>query len=234
MKYNFPTSQAGIFVLEEIPTIGIVRAAGNAKPADNALGYAPGCLFSHLDGVDGDQLYINVGTKAAADFDSFTGGVDLSELTASIAELNITDGITATAAEINAAADLSANTVVVAVGGSTVTPLVGGGTYLIPLVTANVTMTLPAATLGEKHRLCFIGSAADAEDWVITSPTLLVGGFSHFDVGGTSAAAYANGTTHTIVTVNNPAAGTDITFIGDGTNWACTGQVSSADIHAFS
>ena len=154
-------------------------------------------------------------------------------VTSSAAELNVMDGVNATAAEINAAADRSANTVVVAAGGGAVTALTGGGTYLVPLVTGNVTFTLPAATLGEKHRFLFIGSAADAEDWVITSPSLFVGGPAFFDVGGTNAAVYANGSTHNTLTVNNPAAGTDITFIGDGTNWAVVGYASSADAPAF-
>ena len=139
----------------------------------------------------------------------------------------------ATVVELNAAADGSANTAVIAAGGAAMTVLTGGGTYMIPLVTANATITLPTATLGQKHRFVFIGSAADAEDWVITSPTLFVGGVGFFDVGGTNAAVYANGSSHLVLTVNNPAAGTDITFIGDGTNWAVTGIVSSADAPAF-
>jgi hypothetical protein len=154
-------------------------------------------------------------------------------LAADAAVLADLSGLTATAAEINAAADVSANTSVVVAGGGAVTALTGGGTYLIPLVTSNVTITLPAATLGEKHTFRFIGSAADAEDWVISSPTLFVGGPAFFDVGGTNAAVYANGSTHNTLTVNNPAAGTEITFIGDGTNWAVTGLVSSADAPAF-
>jgi hypothetical protein len=81
-------------------------------------------------------------------------------------------GVTATATEINAGTDGSANTVAVAAGGAAVTALTGGGTYLVPAVTANVTMTLPAATLGEKHKFVYVGAVADAEDWVITSPTL--------------------------------------------------------------
>jgi hypothetical protein len=142
-------------------------------------------------------------------------------------------GVTATATEINAAADGSGNTVAVAAGGAAVTALTGGGTYLVPAVTANVTMTLPAATLGEKHKFVYVGAVADAEDWVITSPTLFIGGPGFFDVGGTNAAVYANGSSHAILTVNNPAAGTEITFIGNGTNWAVTGFVSSADAPAF-
>jgi hypothetical protein len=156
-------------------------------------------------------------------------------ITASAAELNILDGVTATAAELNAAADRSANTTVVAAAGGAVTALTGGGTYLIPLVTANVTMTLPATpTLGEKHRFVFTGTAADAEDWVITAAAFFKGGLGFFDVGGTNAAVYANGTTHNTLTVNNPAAGTDFTVIGDGTNWTLAGYASSADAPAFS
>lgn len=142
-------------------------------------------------------------------------------------------GITATAAELNAGADGSANTVAVAAGGAAVTALSGGGTYLVPAVTANVTITLPAATLGEKHKFVYVGAVADAEDWVITSPSLFIGGPGFFDVGGTNAAVYANGSTHNTLTVNNPAAGTEITFIGNGTDWAVTGFVSSADAPAF-
>jgi len=180
----------------------------------------PGSLSRHNHFSEfGESLVTNSGVKSPA--------VRKAEALANL-------GLTATAAEINAAADGSANTVVVAAGGAAVTPLAGGGTYLVPLVTANVTMTLPAATLGQKHTFRFIGSAADAEDWVITSPTLFVGGPAFFDVGGTNAAVYANGTTHAVLTVNNPAAGTEITFIGDGTNWAVTGLVSSADAPAFS
>jgi hypothetical protein len=182
-----------------------------------------------LENVRCDSLYIDgvLVTSSAAELNAMDG------VTASAAELNIMDGVTATAAEINAAADGSANTVVVAAAGGAVTALTGGGTYLVPLVTSNVTFTLPAATLGEKHTFRFIGSAADAEDWVITSPTLFVGGPAFFDVGGTNAAVYANGSSHTILTVNNPAAGTELTFIGDGTNWAVTGLASSADAPAF-
>lgn len=162
--------------------------------------------------------------------------LEAAGVTSSAAELNILDGVTATAAEINAAADRSANTTAVAAGGGAVTPLTGGGTYLIPLVTSNVTMTLPATpTLGEKHKLVFVGTAADAEDWVITAAAFFIGGVAHVDIGGTTEAAiYANGSTHNTLTVNNPAAGTAVTFIGDGTNWTATGMVSSADAPAFS
>jgi hypothetical protein len=144
-------------------------------------------------------------------------------------------GVTATAAELNASADGSANTTAVAAAGGAITVLSGGGTYLIPLVTSNATITLPATpTLGEKHRFVFIGTAADAEDWVLTAAAFFIGGLGFFDVGGTNAAVYGNGSSHTTLTINNPAAGTDFTVIGNGTNWCVVGFASSADAPAFS
>lgn len=124
----------------------------------------------------------------------------------------------------------------VVVGGGAVVLPDGGGKVLIPLVTANVTVTLPAPIEGVEYSFIFIGSAADAEDWVISTPAgvLFIGGLAHFDVGGTNAAVYANGSTHNTLTVNNPAAGCRVDVIGTGTAWAVTGMASSADAPAFS
>lgn len=144
-------------------------------------------------------------------------------------------GLTASAAEINAAADLSGNTEQVVVGGGAVTPNSGGGTYLIPAVTANVTMTLPATpTLGEKHTLRYIGGVADAEDWVITAAAFFAGGVAWLDIPVALVGVFSNGTTHNTLTINNPTAGTVIDFIGNGTNWTVSGTVVSTDTPAFS
>ena len=162
----------------------------------------------------------------------------LDGLTASAAELNIMDGVTATTAEINAAADLSANTVVVPVGGAAVTLPTGGGVILSPLVTANVTATLPVTpTKGETYTFIYTGTAADAEDWVLTAAAFFKGGVVWLDedsAGVEVASVYANGSSHTILTVNNPAAGTRVDIIGDGVTWSITGTVVSADTPAFS
>lgn len=157
-------------------------------------------------------------------------------ITATADELNAMDGVTATAAEINVAADRSANTVMVAAGGAAVAALTGGGTYLIPAVTANVTMTLPATpTLGEKHTLIYVGGATDAEDWVITAAAFYAGGLA-WNTHGTPdiEPVYANGSTHNTLTVNNPAAGTKVEFIGNGTSWTVNGQAVAANTPAFS
>ncbi len=162
----------------------------------------------------------------------------LEAVTASAAEINILDGVTATAAEINVAADISANTVVIAAGGAAMTLPTGGGTIIIPLITANATATLPATpTKGESYRFIYNGTAADAEDWVLTAAAFFKGGLVWLDedsAGVEVASVYANGTTHNTLTVNNLNAGTDFTVIGDGTTWTIVGTVVSADTPAFS
>ncbi len=159
-----------------------------------------------------------------------------STLTA--AEIGILDGVTATAAELNAAADVSANTVVIAAAGAAMTLPVGGGTIIIPLITANATATLPATpTKGETYMFMYNGTAADAEDWVLTAAAFFKGGVVWLDedsAGVEVASVYGNGTSHTTFTVNNPNAGTLIYVIGDGTTWSIGGTVVSADTPAFS
>lgn len=51
---------------------GILLAYGTTVPSDTATGYAPGCLFIHVDGSAGTMLYCNEGSKASADFDAVT------------------------------------------------------------------------------------------------------------------------------------------------------------------
>lgn len=61
---------------------------GAAAPVDGLTGYAPGALF-FVRGVAGTlALYRNYGTAAACDFNLEAGGLDLSTLTATAAELN--------------------------------------------------------------------------------------------------------------------------------------------------
>lgn len=125
----------------------------------------------------------------------------------------------------------------VAAAGAAVTLPAGGGTILIPLVTANVTVPLPAPVEGVQYSFVFVGSATDAEDWVLSCPadTLFIGGLAWLTHGTPDIEpVYANGSTHNTLTVNNPAAGTRVDVIGDGTSWAVTGFAVAANTPAFS
>ncbi len=55
--------------------LGYLLAYGNTVPSDAAVGYAPGCIFIQTDGVSQTTTYLNVGTKASADFDSVSADV---------------------------------------------------------------------------------------------------------------------------------------------------------------
>jgi len=170
--------------------------------------------------------------------DAVGNGEDPTELVNLAAQSTMLGSLTATAGELNAAADISANTTVVAAGGAAVTLPTAGGKIIIPLVTANVTTTLPATpTKGETYMFMYNGTSADAEDWVLTAAAFFKGGVVWLDedsAGVEVASVYANGTTHNTFTVNNPNAGTLFYVVGDGTTWTICGTVVSADTPAFS
>lgn len=71
-----------------IPGVGGVIDAGTTVPVDGTPGWAPNALFFDVDATGITGIYRNVGTFASCDFNSLTGGIDLSTLTSTAAELN--------------------------------------------------------------------------------------------------------------------------------------------------
>lgn len=61
------TDTLGNQILEKTAT-GITRVAGKTMPTDALSGYAPGCIFQHIDGSAGAVLYINEGSATSSDF----------------------------------------------------------------------------------------------------------------------------------------------------------------------
>jgi hypothetical protein len=51
---------------------GILFCYGLTVPSDAATGYAPGCIFIHVDGTTVSRIYMNIATKASADFNLVT------------------------------------------------------------------------------------------------------------------------------------------------------------------
>lgn len=121
---------------------------GATVPSDATAGYGIGCIFIHSDGSgETDVLYKNVGTAASCNFDALTsaGGVDLS-------------GLTATAAEINAVADMTGRIIAVPAASTTLELTAathGERLVVLPIITgAGLTITLPAATgTGNKYTI---------------------------------------------------------------------------------
>jgi len=153
-------------------------------------------------------------------------------------------GITATAAEINAAAD-SASRLVDVTDAATYTVLAAdsGKIHIMPNFTASCTLTLPTAAAGLEYTFIGKAVAADAQDWIIKSPSAtnyFIGGVSFADTDAGAGAdeihagVWSNGSTNDFLTVVTPGAGTRIYVICDGTNWIVNGQVFSATVPAFS
>lgn len=153
-------------------------------------------------------------------------------------------GITATAAEINARAAAASRYVNVTDAATySVLAADSGKIHIIPNLTASCTLTLPTAAAGLEY--IFIGKAvaADAQDWIIKSPSAtnyFLGGVSFADTDAGAGAdeihagIWSNGSTNDFLTVVTPGAGTQIRVICDGTNWIVNGQVFSATVPAFS
>lgn len=52
---------------------GILLCYGKTVPSDTDAGYAPGCLFIHIDGSEYNTvLYCNIGSVTSADFNVVT------------------------------------------------------------------------------------------------------------------------------------------------------------------
>lgn len=177
----------------EVPGRGVLLAAGTAKPSDNAPGYAPGCLFFDYDAAAGSQWYVNVGTKAACNFDAYTGGVDLTTLAATAAELNTMTGIVATAAELNRAADMDTRVVEVALAGSAtlaITAALHDQKTIYVLKTDGWNATLPVPVAGMKFRIVIGATIATASTIKSTAGTQIMIG--HAIMGNNSDNSVVN------------------------------------------
>lgn len=153
-------------------------------------------------------------------------------------------GITATAAEINARAAAASRYVNVTDAATySVLAADSGKIHIIPNLTASCTLTLPTASAGLEYTFIGKAVAADAQDWIIKSPSAtnyFLGGVSFADTDAGAGAdeihagIWSNGSTNDFLTVVTPGAGTIVRVICDGTNWIVNGQVFSATVPAFS
>lgn len=166
--------------------------------------------------------------------------IDGTAITASAAELNILDGVTATAAEINAAADVSSRVVIVPNSNYEFLVANSGKPHIIEDVSADRTFQLPEEAPGLDFELIATVGAADGHDWIITSNASsgYVGGVLHIDTdadaAGDEAVLVAASTDEFTLQVNLPAGGTRLRFISYGSSWMVNGVVVSATAPAFS
>lgn len=150
--------------------------------------------------------------------------------------------VTATAAELNAAADVSARLVNVGdVAAYTVLAANSGKPHIVPNLTADCTFTLPTPAAGLDYTFIYGGVAADAQDWIISTGSgtnFYLGGVVHLDTDAGSAGdevvpVASDGNSNDFLTVLVPDVGTWVRLICDGTNWFAVGQVVGATAPTF-
>lgn len=112
-----------------------------------------------------------------------------------------------------------------------------GITHVVPNLTADITITLPAAEAGLEYQFIFGGAAADAQDWLIdtgSNTNYFVGGLVHL-LNGTPdiETVYSDGNSNSKLTVLTPGAGTSVRIHSDGTKWYVNGHVVSATAPSF-
>lgn len=146
----------------------------------------------------------------------------------------------ATAAEINAAADVSARSVVIP-DATPYTVLVAnsGKVHVIAEQTANLTLNLPTAAAGLEYEFIMGGVATEAQNWIFAAGVPYKGGLGFADLDAGAGAdeinngVYPNGSSNDNMTIVTPAAGTRVKVVCDGTNWFVNGLVVSATIPSF-
>ena len=117
-----------------------------------------------------------------------------------------------------------------------------GKLHVMPDLTADCTVTLPAAEAGLNYKFVYGGAAADAQDWIINTAattSLFKGGVVHLDTDADAAGdevvpVFADASDDDTLTVNVPQAGTEVTLVSDGTHWYVSGFVVAATAPAFS
>ena len=116
-----------------------------------------------------------------------------------------------------------------------------GKVHLMPNLTADCTITLPAAANGLAYKFIYTGAAADAQDWIINTAattSLYKGGLVHADHDAGSAGdeivpVFADASDDDTMTILTPSAGTVVEIVSDGTHWYVTGTVVSATAPTF-
>jgi hypothetical protein len=188
---------------------------------------------------------VTIGTAATGDLFPIADISDDYKIKYAVGtDVLVAAGVTATPAEINARS-AGASRLVNVTDAATYTVLAAnsGKIHIMPDFTSSCTLTLPAVAAGLEYTFIGKAVAADAQNWIIKSPSAtnyFIGGVSFADTDAGAGAdeihagVWSNGSTNDFLTVVTPGAGTYIYVICDGTNWIVNGQVASATVPAFS
>ena len=116
-----------------------------------------------------------------------------------------------------------------------------GKVHIMPNLTADCTITLPAAEDGLAYKFIYSGTAADAQDWIIATAAtteLFLGGLIHLDTDAAGAGIEVvvvdgDASNDDTLTVLTPEAGTEVSLVSNGTSWYVSGMVASVTVPTF-
>jgi hypothetical protein len=149
--------------------------------------------------------------------------------------------VTATAAEINSAADVSARAVAVTDAATAILAANSGKPHLVANVSADRIFTLPTAAAGLDFEFIATVIAADGHDWIISTgadANFYLGSIVHVDTDSDAAGdevvvVSGDGNSNSKLQINVPQGGTRVRVVCDGTNWIVSGFAVSATAPTF-
>jgi hypothetical protein len=199
---------------------GAMFAYGTTVPTDTATGYATGCIFVHTDGGDNDAVYINEGSNSSCDFNKIAvdSPVDLTSLTATVAE-------------INQACDESANVETVAATNVLAATESGKTCFLAHATEFDTKLPAPAAGLRFKF---IVGLAPSSASYTVTTNGTtqnVIHGLITSAEDAAGAGAQTNGTPVDVITfvADKAQVGDWVEVICDGTYWYASGACVQQD-----
>lgn len=150
-RQDLQAYEAGVYIAERIPNLGITRAIGVAAPTDGVAGYAIGCMWQNASATFAalTAWYINVGTFASATWKP----ISLAEVVASSRVVNVT------------ASPL------------TVTAAAHGDRIITINLATGVAASLPAFTgSGYKYKFVYMTATSGGSQTIVATGAYLFGG----------------------------------------------------------
>ena len=111
-----------------------------------------------------------------------------------------------------------------------------GRTLVVPALTANRTITLPAPVAGQTYKLIYGGAAEETENLIIVTPgnsNFFLGGVVHMDSDADNVSVYSDGNSNSKLTLTDFGIFEINIVAKDSTNYYIWGYQEGADAPAF-
>ena len=111
-----------------------------------------------------------------------------------------------------------------------------GRTLVVPALSANRTITLPAPVAGQTYKLIYGGAAEEAENLIIVTPgnsNFFLGGIVHLDSDADNVSVYSDGNSNSKLTLTDSGLFEINIVAKDSTNYYIWGYQEGADAPAF-